>query len=57
MLKTFYLRYLFNQFREPIKTSAELVEKNKINHDCYIYRLKFIDRAFELKIGEHFRIT
>jgi hypothetical protein len=57
MLKTFSLRYFFNPFRDPVMTTAELVQKNKLNHDCYIYRLKLIDRPLELKIGEHLRVT
>lgn len=40
----------------PIQTAATIISKTKINHDCYIYRLKFIDHPFELKVGEHFRI-
>ena len=40
----------------PIQTAATIVSKAKINHDCYIYKLKFCDRPFELRVGEHFRI-
>ncbi len=43
--------------KEPIQTVAEIVQKKAINHDCYIYKFKFIDRPFDLGIGQHFRIV
>jgi hypothetical protein len=51
-------RFLFGagSSGEPILTAAQIVDKKAINHDSYIYKLKFIDRAFQLGIGEHFRI-
>ena len=39
-------RYFITLTTEPIKTSATIIEKKPINHDCYIYRLKFDDRSF-----------
>lgn len=35
----------------------EIIEKIPLNHDCYVYKLKFIGQAFQLTIGEHFRIV
>lgn len=58
MLHRVLTRYAFNiLIKEPIHTTAELVDKTVVNHDSYVYRLKVVDKPFELKIGEHFRIT
>lgn len=50
-------RYLITLTKEPVQTTATIIEKKPINHDCYIYKLKFDDKSFELGIGQHFRIT
>ena len=58
LLQRGVLRGMFSDInKEPIQTVAEIISKKAINHDCYIYQLKFIDRAFELSIGQHFRIA
>ena len=31
--------------------------KKAINHDCYVYKLKFVENPFKLSIGQHFRIV
>ena len=41
---------------EPLTSVIQILEKKPINHDCYIYRLKFIDNPFTLNIGQHLRI-
>ena len=41
---------------EPIQSKFKIIDKEKINHDCYIYRFKFSGPKFALKIGHHFRI-
>ena len=51
------MRCMFTQTRkEPIQTTAEIISKTPINHDSYIYKLKYVDMPLELGIGEHFRI-
>jgi NAD(P)H-flavin reductase len=42
---------------QPNKSKLEIVDKKKINHDCYIYSLKWADEPFFLSIGQHFRIV
>jgi hypothetical protein len=42
---------------EPVQTTLQIVDKKAINHDCYIYKLKFTDARFDLSIGQHFRIV
>lgn len=41
---------------EPIRTKFKIIDKEKINHDCYIYRFRFDGPKFPLNIGHHFRI-
>lgn len=43
-------------FTPPIQTKFQIINKEKINHDCYIYRFKFHGPSFPLKIGQHFKI-
>lgn len=42
--------------QKPIVSKLQISEKTAINHDCYIYKLKFVDEEFALQIGQHFRI-
>jgi hypothetical protein len=58
-LNSFNPRYLFcsSLKEEPILTIVQLIDKKPINHDSYIFKLKFIDRPFRLGIGQHFRIV
>lgn len=41
---------------EPILTTTQIIAKTAVNHDSYIYKLKFVDQPFRLSIGQHFRI-
>lgn len=40
----------------PIKTEIVVVDKQTINHDCYIFTLKFVSEPIQFSIGQHFRI-
>lgn len=41
---------------QPVESELQIVDKKQINHDCYIYDLKWAGPQFELCIGQHFRI-
>jgi NAD(P)H-flavin reductase len=48
-----------SSFPEPItstKSKLQIVEKKAINHDSYIYSLKWAGPKFKFDIGQHFRI-
>ena len=45
------------EIMEPIQTKFLIIGKDKLNHDCYIFRFKFDGPKFPLKIGHHFRIV
>ena len=54
------LKFTFSRFRtpmQPINTQVQIADKKQINHDCYIYSLKWAGPRFDLSIGQHFRIT
>jgi hypothetical protein len=58
MLTRMFMRQMYSSSgRKPIHATAEVVSKTPVNHDCYLYKLKFVDRSFDLHIGEHFRMT
>lgn len=40
-----------------VKTQFQIANKRQINHDCYIYDLKWAGQKFNLGIGQHFRIV
>jgi hypothetical protein len=51
------LKFLFCSLpKQPQQAIATIISKTPINHDCYLYRFKFVDGSFDLNIGEHFRI-
>ena len=51
-------KYMFNNLnREAITSLTEIISKTPINHDSYIYQLKFVDTPIALSLGQHFRIT
>ncbi len=41
----------------PIKTKFQIVGKEEVNHNCYIFKFKFDGAAFPLKMSQHFRIS
>lgn len=41
----------------PIKTKFQIIGKDQVNHNCYIFKFKFAGPSFTLKNGQHFRIT
>lgn len=58
MIQNKMLSFLFCSLpRQPTSAIATIIRKTPINHNCYIYQLKFVDGYFDLKIGEHFKIT
>jgi NAD(P)H-flavin reductase len=51
-------KYLFSNLgKEPIKSLLKIVSKQPINHDCYIYKLQFVDTPIPLTIGQHLIIV
>ena len=56
MLKTFSLAHYFCNKVSPISSKLQLVSKTKINHDSYIYRMKFVCPEFPITIGQHLKI-
>ena len=51
------LREVPREFVEPIKTKFEVLAKEQVNHNCYIFKFKFNGPKFPLKMSQHFRIT
>ena len=52
------VRFMSSQSRpEPFLTTAEIISKRPLNHDCYLYQIRFSDKPFDLRIGEHFRFA
>ena len=37
------------------RVEVEIIRKEKVNHDCYIYSLKFVDEKIPFTISQHFR--
>lgn len=56
MIKTLRLMNLFCTKITPINSKMQIVNKTKINHDSYIYRLKFTGPQFPINIGQHLKI-
>lgn len=49
---------LSNPFNKstPTKSKLKIIDKTAINHDSYLYKLKWAGPTFPLTIGQHFRI-
>lgn len=45
------------EYTPPIKTKFQIVGKDQVNHNCYIFKFKFAGPKFTLKNGQHFRIS
>lgn len=41
----------------PIQTLMQIIDKKVINHDSYIYRMKFIEQVIPISIGQHLAIS
>lgn len=58
--KFFYssdLKEVPRQYTDPIKTKLEIVGRDQVNHNCYIFKFKFAGPSFPLRMSQHFRIT
>lgn len=36
------------------RSQVQLIERKVYNHDCYLFRFKFVKQHIPLKIGNHF---
>lgn len=58
--KFFYssdLKEVPREYTDPIKTKFEIVGRDQVNHNCYIFKFKFAGPSFPLRMSQHFRIT
>jgi NAD(P)H-flavin reductase len=38
------------------RVEAVIVNKEKVNHDCYIYSFEYVHEPIHFTIGQHFKI-
>jgi hypothetical protein len=57
MIRTLRLMNYFCNKMTPISSKLQIVNKTKLNHDSYIYRMKFVGPQFPLTIGQHLKIV
>lgn len=51
------LKEVPREFTEPMKTKFEIIGREQVNHNCYIFKFKFAGPKFPLKMSQHFRIS